>query len=103
VVTAPVNGELYNSVSCSRSDAHAQDELISGGDMFNVWILTIVVCYKREKERNIIRRTDKEEDKISGQQDPRHQAVNLISTVLRDPVQIFLALSVSWFGMEIGQ
>lgn len=50
VVTAPVYGESYSSVSCSRSDAHAQDELMSGGDMFKVLI---------------------EEDKIS-REDPGH-------------------------------
>lgn len=84
VVTAPVYGESYNSVSCSRSDTHAQDELMSGGDMFKVLIVTMKKIRYHEKTPDT------------------SIAVNPISTILRDPVQISLALSVSWFGRETG-
>lgn len=40
-MTAPVNGESYNSCNCVESEAQGQAELMRGGEMVKLPMLTM--------------------------------------------------------------
>lgn len=52
---APVNGQSYNSCSCSKSDAHAQDELRRGGSILIALIVTIMAVRKQVQHMYAVR------------------------------------------------